>query len=133
MEAELVTYALLSGAGPVTAVVGVRIFPEMLPLKQPSPAIVYGLVTGVRVPAIDAQAATHLMRSRVQVNLISKDHGVTRTLRAAVLAAMQFKRGAIGGVTVQSVLHAGEGPVSYDADLDLYMRPLDFLITHEST
>ena len=133
MEAEAITYALLSGAGPVTAVVGARIFPEMLPLKQPTPAIVYGLVSAVRVPAIDAQAATHLMRSRVQVNLISKDHTVTRTLRAAVLAAMQFQRGAIGGATVHSVLHAGEGPVSYDQDLDLYMRPIDFLITHEST
>ena len=73
------------------------------------------------------------MRSRVQINILSKDHGVTRTLRAAVLAAMQFRRGVIGGVAVHSVTHAGEGPVSYDTDLDLYMRPCDFLITHEST
>ena len=133
MEAENVTYALLSGAGPVTAVVGDRIYPEMLPLNKPTPAIVYGLVSAVRVAAIDAYAPTHLMRTRVQVNLISRDHGVTRTLRAAVLAAMQFQRGDIGGVTVHSVLHAGEGPVTHDQDLDLYHRPLDFLITHEST
>ena len=133
MEAELVTYALLSGAGAVTAVVGTRIFPVMLPLRQPTPAIVYSLVDGVRVSTIDAQAATHLMRSRVQVDLISKDYVVTLTLRAAVLAAMQFKRGAIGGVTVHSVLHQPEGHVSYDQNLDLFTRPLDFLITHEST
>jgi hypothetical protein len=132
MEAEAVTYALLSGAGPVTTVVGTRIFPTVLPIRQPSPAIVYELVSAVRVPAIDAYAATHLMRSRVQVNLISKDYGVTRTLRAAVLAAMQFQRGAIAGTTVHSVTHAGEGPVSHDQELDLYSRPLDFLITHES-
>ena len=132
MEAEAVTYALLSGAGAVTAIVGTRIYPDVLPIRQPSPAIVFGLVSAVRSPALDAQASTHLMRSRVQVNLISKDHGVTRTLRAAVLAAMQFQRGAIGGATVHSVMHAGEGPVSYDQDLDLYHRPLDFLITHES-
>lgn len=132
MEAEAVTYALLSGAGAVTLVVGTRIFPEMLPLKQPSPAIVYGLVSAVRVPALDAYATTHLMRSRVQVNLISKDHGVTRTLRTAVLAAMQFQRGTVASVAVHSVLHAGEGPVTHDQELDLYMRPLDFLITHES-
>lgn len=132
MEAENVTYALLSGAGPVTAVVGTRIYPVQLPLKQPTPAIVYELISATRLSAIDAYAPTHLMRSRVQVNLISKDHGVTRTLRAAVLAAMQFQRGAIGGATVHSVLHAGEGPVTHDQDLDLYHRPLDFLITHES-
>lgn len=133
MEAEAVTYALLSGAGPVTAVVGPRIYPVQLPLEQPTPAIVYELISAVRLAAMDAYAPSHLMRSRVQVNLISKDMPVTRTLRAAVLAAMQFQRGPIGGTTVHSITHAGEGPVTYDQALAVYHRPIDFLITHEST
>lgn len=132
MKAEEITYALLTGAGAVTSIVAARIFPVVLPLKQPSPALVYELVSATRVPAIDAQSPTHLTRSRVQVNLISKDFAVTRTLRNAVMQAMQFQRGVLAGVQVHSVLHAGEGPVSFDQQLDLYHRPLDFLITHES-
>lgn len=132
MLAENVTYALLTGAGAVTAIVATRIYPVVLPLKQPTPAIVYELVSAVRAPAIDAQSATHLTRSRVQVNLLSKDLAVTRTLRDAVVAAMQHQRGTLGGVVVHSITHAGEGPVTYDEALDLYHRPVDFLITHES-
>jgi hypothetical protein len=135
MSAEAVVYALLTGAGAVTAVVGSRIYPEVLPEKQPTPAIVYEHVSSSRSGAIavDAVASTHLTRTRIQVNLLSTDHTVTRSLMVAVVAALQFKRGLIGGVTVHSVLHAGEGPVSYDQALGLYHRPIDFLITHEST
>ena len=133
MSAELVTFALLNGAGPVTSIVGTRIYPVRLPPKESTPAIVYELISAVRAPAIDAYAPTHMTRSRVQVNLISADFDVARNLRELVVAAMQFQRGLIGGVTVHSVLHAGEGPVSYDQQLGLYHRPIDFLITHEAT
>jgi hypothetical protein len=134
MSAEAVVYALLTGAGAVTAVVGTRIYPEALPEKQPTPAIVYEQISSSRSGAIavDALASTHLTRTRYQLNLLSKDHAVARTLRAAVVAALQFQRGAIGGVTVHSVLHAGEGPVSFDPGLEVFLLPVDFSITHES-
>lgn len=133
MSAELVTYALLSGAGPVTAIVGTRIYPVVMSQGQPTPAIVYEVVSNPRLGVLDVRDTTHLTRARVQVNLLSADHTVLRTLRDAVITAMQFQRGTIGGITVHSVLPAGEGPDSYDQPTRLYMRPLDFLITHEST
>lgn len=133
MNVDPVVYALLSGAGAVTAIVGTRIYPVMLPQSQPTPAIVYELISSPRLGVIDARDTTHLTRARVQINLLSADHTVLRTLRDAVMAAMQFERGSIGGVTVHSVLPAGEGPDSYDQPLRLYLRPLDFLITHESS
>lgn len=135
MSAETVTYALLSGAGPVTAIVGTRIFPVILPEKQPTPALVYTLISGPRIGAIDAYAPTHLTRSRVQIDVMSADHAVSATLRDAVVAAMQFQRGVIGGTTVHSVIPADplDQPVVYDKDLRLFVRPLDFFITHEAT
>ena len=133
MSADAVVYALLSGAGAVTAIVGTRIYPVLLPEKQPTPAIVYEQISSVREPAIDAQAATHTTRSRYQINLLSTDHAVARTLRAAVVAALQFQRGSIGGITVHSVLHAGEGPVGFDQQLGLFFLPIDFLVTHQAT
>lgn len=132
MSASKVVYALLSGAAPVTAIVGVRIYPVFLPEGQPAPAIVYELISAVRPGAIDAYAPTHLTQSRVQVNLITADYPTLLTLLEATKAAMQFQRGVLGGVTVHSVLHAGEGPVQYDQQLGLYMQPIDFLITHEA-
>lgn len=133
MSADPVVYALLTGAGAVTAIVGTRIYPAMLPEKQPTPAIVYEQISSVREPAIDAQAVTHLTRSRFQINLLSADHAVARTLRAAVVAAMQFQRGVIGAITVHSVLHAGEGPVGFDQALGLFYLPIDFFIIHEAS
>ena len=133
MSAETVTYALLAGAGPVTAIVGSRIFPVILPEKQPTPALVYTLISSPRRGAIDAYAPTHLTQSRVQIDVMSADHAVSATLRDAVVAAMQFQRGVIGGTTVHSVIPAEplDGPVFYDKDLRLFVRPLDFFIFHE--
>jgi hypothetical protein len=132
MSSEAVTYALLSGAAAITAIVGARIYPVQLPLAQPTPAIVYEPVSTWRPGALDAYAATHLERARVQVNVLSADHSVLMSIRAAVMAAMQFQRGVIGGVTVHSVLPGGEGNAQYDADLRLYFQPLDFILTYES-
>jgi hypothetical protein len=133
MSADAAVYALLAGAGAVTAMVGTRIYPAVLPEKQPTPAIVFEQISSVRAPAIDAWDGSHLMRTRVQVNCLSADYAVAASLRAAVVAAMEFKRGAIGALTVYSVLHAGEGPVSYDQPLGLFQLPVDFLVTHEAT
>lgn len=132
MKAEAITHALLIGAGAVTAIVGTRVFPVVLPEKQPTPAIVYEVVSSVRIGAIDAYAPTHLARTRVQVNLLTVDHNVLRTLRDAVVAAMQFQRGAIGGATVHSVLLGNEGPDSFDDELRVFHRPIDFLLSHEA-
>jgi hypothetical protein len=133
VSAEAVVYALLSGAGPVTAIVGTRIYPVVLPRKQKTTAIVYELVSAVRHPAIDATNSTHLVQSRVTVNLLGTDYEQVRVLREAVVSALQFQRGTIGGVTVHAVLHSVESAVTFDSDLGLYMRPIDFIVHHQQT
>lgn len=135
MSAETVTYALLSGAGPVTAIVGTRIFPVILPEKQPTPALVYTLISGPRSSRSGAaNEPTHLTRSRVQIDVMSADHAVSATLRDAVVAAMQYQRGVIGGTTVHSIEPADplDGPVMFDKDLRVFVRPLDFIVSHEA-
>ena len=131
MTCETAVYSLLNVAG-VTAIVGTRIYPIVLPVSVPTPAIVYELISSWRGGALDAYAATHLTHARVQVNLLSADHAVLLTMRAAVFAAMQFRRGALGGVTVHSVIPSGEGPDQYDPEMRLFLRPVDFTLTYES-
>lgn len=132
MIAEAITFALLSAAAPVVAIVGGRIYPTVVPQGQPTPAVVYEVVSAVYQGAIDAYAPTHLTRSRVQVSLVGPDFDQLRTLRDAVVLAMRFARGAIGGTTVHSVLPGPEGLVTFDEALDLWYRPIDFLLTHEA-
>lgn len=132
MNAEAVVYALLSGAGPVTAIVGTRIYPVALPERQPTPAVVYQVISSVPVGRIDAQAASHLTRTRVQVDVLSKDHTVLKTLRDACVAALRFQRGTVGGVVVHTVLPEPDGPTTYDRELAVYHRPVDFMVIHES-
>ena len=130
MKAEAILYALLTGAGPVTAIVGTRIYPAMLPLGIATPAIVVELVSSVHAGRIDATASTHLYRSRMQVNLLGPDYAVLYTLRAAVIDALRFQRGAIAGATVHTVATDNEGPVTFDEQLGIFNRPLDFVVHH---
>lgn len=131
MNAEAAVYALLTGAGAVTSIVGTRVYPVVLPERQPTPAVVYELVAAVNQGRIDAQAATHLMRSRVQINLLSKDYAVLRTLREAVVSALRFQRGTVAGCVVHAITHEGDGPTSFDHELAVFHRYVDFHVFHE--
>ena len=129
MSAESALYALLTAAAPVTALVGARIYPVVAPEGTPTPLIAYELVSNTRQPRIDALASAHLARARVTVNLVSADHAVVKTLRAAVVAACQFQRGAIAGVSVVSVIPDFDGPVGFDGALGLFSQGVDFMVT----
>lgn len=131
MSAVSIAYALLSGAGAVTAIVSTRIYPVELPEGIALPAIVIDSISNVRAGAIDADAASHVTRARVQVSMLTASYTQLETLRAAVVAAMQFERGAIGGETVVSVLKGPDGPTSIDEDMGgVYHLPVDFFLTY---
>lgn len=137
MSAEAVVYALLTGAGPVTAIVGAgaaaRIYPAVLPQSvKPTPAaIVYSLVSAVPLPVMDTTSPTHLTRSRVQVDLLGADFAQLRTLRDAVVTALRFQRGLIATFQVIATWLDLEGPVTFDDQLGLWHRPVDFLLLHQ--
>jgi hypothetical protein len=132
MSAESAIYTLLAAAAPVTALVGARIYPGMLPNGQPLPAIVIEQISAVRLGRLDAGAATHPTSSRMQVNLLAKDYPTLKALRTAVMTALQFKRGALGGSAVISVLPGFEGPDTFDSGMEVFHQPLDFMVTHEA-
>lgn len=132
MSAEAAIYALLTAAAPVTALVGTRIYPGVLPNGQALPAIVVEQISAVRLGRLDAFAATHPTRSRIQVNLLSRDYPTLKALRTAVTAALQFQRGSIGGSSVISVLPDNEGPDTFDAGMEVFHQPIDFMVTHEA-
>lgn len=129
MSAESIVYALLSGAAAVTAVVSTRVYPVELPEGVALPAIVYDVVSNVRAGRIDAAAASHPTTARVQVTMLVESHSQLMTLRAAVIAALQFQRGSIGGSTVVSILKGPDGPTDFDEAMAVFAQPVDFLVT----
>lgn len=129
MSAEAVVYSLLSNAAPVTALVGTRIYPGIAPEGTAAPWIVYELISNNRQPAIDAQAASHVTRSRVQVNLAAVAYATIKAMRATVIAATQFQRGTIGGVSVISVLPDGDGAIGFDGETSLFYQSIDLMLT----
>lgn len=131
MLAEAAAYALLSGAGAVTAIVQTRIYPVEVPMGQSMPALAYELVSAVPKGALDASAPTHLTRSRVRVNLVGADFDALRSLRDAVVSALRHQRGTFGGTEVHAVFLDYEGPVTFDQPLGLYTRPVDFMFLHQ--
>jgi hypothetical protein len=133
MTAEAVLYALMTGAGPVTAIVDTRIYPVTMPEGKPLPALVLEHVSTYRPPVIDAYAGTHMAQTRMQCNCLAVDHTTSRTLADAVRAAAQFARGSIAGVLVHSVLHAGEGPATFDAETGTFHQPIDFIVTYQQS
>lgn len=130
MAAEKVIYALLTGAGPVTALVGDRIYPMQIPQDAVLPAIAYEHVDANPLPRLDAAAAYDLTQARVAVSVVSTSYADVKAVLAQVRAACKYQRGAIGGVQVVSVLPGGTGPDLRDTDMALYSQSVDFLITH---
>jgi hypothetical protein len=114
----------------VTAIVGTVIYPVVIPENiKPSPAgIVYTLLSADREPVLDAQSALHLTKSRITVDLVSESFSQLRTLRNAIVSAMQFQRGTVAGFQVNAVMPAFEGAVTFDPALNLFHRPLDFTL-----
>lgn len=128
MSAIAVCNALLSAAAGVTAIVGTRLYPSMVPEGVALPAAVMRLVSNTRVGVIDAAAQQHIYRARVQVNALSSGFVQAQALRLAVKAAMKFQRGAIGGVTVSSIVDDVDLPDDYDNELHAFVAPADFII-----
>lgn len=129
MSAESITYALLSGAAAITSVVSTRIYPLELPEGVTLPAVVYDVVSNVRAGVIDAVASSHPTVARVQVTMLCTTLAQLISLRAAVVAALEFQRGSIGGNTVVSVLRGPDGPTEFDADMAVFAQPVDFSVT----
>ena len=132
MSAEAAVNALLTAAAGVTALVSTRIYPTIAPEGTAPPLVVVELVSNVREPRIDAASASHLATSRIQLNLVAADYVTIKALREECIAACQFQRGVIGGVTVVAILPDGDGPISYDPGTGLYHQPADLMVTfHE--
>jgi len=128
MSAVRAVIALLKADARVAALAGDRISAGDIPGTAALPAIGVREVSGVPLGAIDAQAETSLVTSRVQVTVHVKSYPeISDALRAA-RQACNFERGQIAGVDVVSIVRDIVGPdLEHESG---HAKSIDFKVTH---
>lgn len=133
MSAEAVIYALLSTDDDVTAAVGTRIYPEMLPEGRPAPALVYRLISQVQQDDVALDQAVQLMTARIQVDAIASNesYAARKALLLAVRRACHAQRGTIAGVAGVVVRALFEGPDLQHERAGLSSGSIDFQVVFQ--
>lgn len=126
MRAETVTKTLLEAATALTALVSTRIYLDTRPEADPLPAVVYEIITDRQDNARinEKEKCT----ARVQVNCLARTAEAAVAVREAARIGCHNKSGSVGGVEVISCFQDGAGGDSYDPLVDIYTKPIDFVI-----
>ncbi len=126
MRAETVINTLLTGSTSLTALVGTRIYLDTRPEADPLPALVYNLISDRQDNARQGEKET--VTARVQVNSFSRTAEEAIAVREQVRLACHLKAGSLGGIQVVACLEDSSGGDSYDHMVDIYNKPMDFII-----
>ncbi len=126
MRAEAILYSLLNASPGLAALVGSRIYLDTRPEEDALPAVVYELITDRQDDARLGERET--VKARMQVNCLGAIAEDAVNVREAVRLAAHNQSGAIAGYTVIACLEDSAGPDSYDHLVNIYAKPMDFII-----
>ncbi len=128
MSIEEALYTRLSNHGGLSALVGTRIYPSVMPQGVTLPALTYRKTGGARVHAMGSDPG--VARPRFELSCWSTSYNEAKDVGAQVRAALQRWRGTVSGVTVQDAFIKGEAD-SFEPDTGLHRVDLDFEINHQ--
>lgn len=134
MGAEKIAYALLSGHAPLTALVGDRIYPLVIPEAARLPAVVYSVQGEREARLLSAPSATSNALTFAQVRITAavapNDYVTLTQLMSAIRGALVSAPGATVAGARNVVVHSGvEGEDTFDADAQIAMRTRTVQIT----
>lgn len=124
---EAALYALLAADAGVSALVGTRIYPAVIPEGTTGDAVRYQLISDVPYPVMGQNSG--LAKARIQVEAQAATYAAAATLRDALRTALTRFRGATGGVTVQDVFRES-GLALYDDTAQRYVLTDDYLLMY---
>lgn len=120
MNIEEALYAYLSSYANLTAIVGTRIYPLILPQSPILPAITYSKVSGPRVNSKDG--ASGLAYPRFQFSCWAKSYGQAKQVAEQIRLALDtFPSGRAFIENEQDI---------YEPDTGIHHIPIDFIIWH---
>ena len=119
-----VIYSLLSSNGALSAQVGTRIYPDIAPQNTAFPFCVYTEIS--TDPTDTKDGASKLDVKRLQIDVYSRSYDTTNTIAELVRAVLDRYSGTNSGVNVDKIWYDDEQTGSYDADMYVFWRSLDF-------
>lgn len=115
IEEGLVTY--LRSVSAITAVVGQRIYPRLVPQGNQSgsnlPAITYQMVSGNPLQSLSGSSG--FTTERIQLNCWALDDSTARSLRELLRLNLDGYAGLMGTVTAYAVLVESKGALPFRA------------------
>lgn len=122
--------AHLVANGGVSALIGTRLYPLVLPQDPTYPAIVLTRVSGVREHSHDGPSL--LSTSRLQLDCIAPTAAAAKNVADKVRLALDGFRGTMGGaggVEVNGAWLEDERD-GYDDELRVYSASVDYMVLH---
>ena len=116
---ETVFRSALTSATSVTAIVGTRIYPLVLPTDPTLPAIEFTFVAGSNIPTMDSMG---VQKYRVEVNCWGDTYGDAVSLRYAVVKALSGYTS--GNTSIQYLMPQDD----FDNDLLQYCATAEFYV-----
>lgn len=106
MNAEKALFAMLAADSPLTAIIGTKKYPAIVPIGTALPFLRYSVVATTRQRA--AVSNPGLVNVLFQIDCFADNYLASKTLANAVRAALERKSGTYASVTVQDVYFESE-------------------------
>lgn len=129
MSVKVIRALLVADAETIAIVPADRIVAGVVPVDTSLPALSVTHISTVPVGAIDAAAEFSLVRSRVQVTVVTADYPAGKDLADVVRRACNFERGMIAGTDVASITRDTVGP-DYQDQAGACFGSVDFMVTY---
>jgi hypothetical protein len=128
MSQEKVINALLTAEPDVTAIVGTRIFPVILPQNFVIPALGF-MQDWRRERTAVSLTGPVFVTAQMTVVAMTRDYPTLVALVAAVRKALSNKLGAVPGVENRVIRPLSQTEDNYDVDLGMFSRASNFVLS----
>lgn len=129
MSVKVIRSLLVASAATTEVVPVERIVAGVVPVDTALPALSITHISTTPIGALDAAAEFSLVRTRVQVTVMTKEYPAGKELADIVRRACNFERGLIAGIDVVSVMRDTVGP-DYQDQAGTHFGSVDFMVTY---
>lgn len=128
MSIQSAVYERLTTHSGTAALVGARVYPQVLPQTPTYPAITYQRVSGGNMQSL--AGPTGLGHPRVQIDCWAKTQAAVLALAKQVRIAFDGWNGSAGGVTVRACMFDQERDF-YEPETSDYRVSMDFIFFYD--
>lgn len=123
-------YAYLSGYAGLTALVGTRIYPRLLPDEPTYPAVTYHRISGRNIRTL-APPTVAAVEARFQFSCWGLAYADARNVASQIEDALQDFTGKMGGGVTVLDSNAFTGSDQFDGRVKVHHVPVDAMILYQ--